>query len=145
VILFFRVLSIVLMFASFGLLFRVGPLGQFDYQSLGYMHIGVIIIFYASFSWFKKDLKLIARYYELRKTMEGVVKKAGSTFTQTTVVFVVFLVWILPLLLTGLWWGAGKLELDVTSTAVPLLWFVLSLCAGLYLCLLNPLIRKKYK
>jgi len=142
---FFRLLSILVAGVSLGLIFRVGPLGQMDYQSLAFMHLPVIIAFYASFSFFKKDVKLISTNYDLRRTMEGFAKKTGSSFTQFFVVLFVAIIWLLPLLLAALWWAAGQLAIDFRTVGIPFLWSVLSLSAFIYLCLLNPILRKKYK
>ena len=141
----FRIVSILVAGVSIGLIFRIGPLSQIDYQSIAFMHFPVIIVFYASFSFFKKDVKLISTNYELRRTMEGLAKKTGTSFTQFFVVLFVAIVWLLPLLLTGLWWAAGQLAIDFKSVGVPFLWSVLSLSAFIYLCLLNPILRKIYK
>ena len=142
---FFRLYSLGVVAVSMGLLLGIGPLVAYDYQSLGFMHILVIVAFYASFSFFKKDVKLMSIHYDLRTTMERTVKKAGSRLTQSLIVLFVALIWLSPLLLSALWWVAGQLHIDMKSTAVPFLWSVLSLSACVYLCVLNPVLRKKYK
>lgn len=142
---FFRLYSFAVVAVAIGLLLGVGPLVAYDYQSLGFMHILVIVSFYASFSFFKKDVKLMATHYDLRTTMERTVKKAGSRLTQSFVVILVAVIWLSPLLLSALWWAAGQLHIDMKSMAIPFLWSVLSLSACVYLCVLNPILRKKFK
>jgi hypothetical protein len=142
---FFRLYSLGVVAVSVGLLLGLGPMAAYDYQSLGFMHLLVIVAFYASFSFFKKDVKLMSTHYDLRTTMERTVKKAGSRLTQSLTVLFVAAMWLSPLLLSTLWWAAGQLHIDVKSTGVPFLWSVLSLSACIYLCVLNPVLRKKYK
>ena len=142
---FFRLFSLGVVAVSMGLLLGIGPLVAYDYQSLGFMHILVFVAFYASFYFFKKDVKLMSTYYDLRTTMERTVKKAGSRLTQSLTVLLVVVMWLSPLLLSALWWAAGQLHIDIKSTAIPFLWSALSLSAFVYLCVLNPVLRKKYK
>lgn len=144
-LMFFRLYSLSVVAVAIGLLLGIGPLAAYDYQSFGFMHILVIVGFYASFSFFKKDVKLMATHYDLRTTMERTVKKAGSRLTQSLIVLLVAVMWLLPLLLSALWWAAGQLHIDMKYTAVPFLWSILSLSAFVYLCVLNPVLRKKYK
>lgn len=142
---FFRVLSLLLAVTSVGLLLGLGPFANRDYQALSFMHLLVIVSFYSSLSYFKKDVKFIATHYDLRRTMERTIKKTGTTMVQTFTVFSIVLVWLLPLLLAGLWYAAGRIQMDVYSVGMPFLWSVFSLCAAIYLCLLNPIVRFKYK
>lgn len=144
-LLIFRLLSAVLVLISLGLLFGIGPLANVDYQTFSFMHLLVIASFYSSLSYFKKDVILIATHYDLRRTMEGVVKKTGTTMVQTLTVFMVALFWLAPILLTGLWYFAGRLTLDLSVNGMPFLWSIFSVSACIYLCLLNPILRKKFK